>query len=1212
MRAGAVYSVSVKSPGESAGVEIVVRQSPCHDIVLCLMGSQPMKPRLLAVVALMVWIASARTSQAVEPYLEFVQGLRDQGYYDFALLYLDQISAKDSTPAEIKEIVPFEKAKTLMDSSKSIRSAEKQIEQLTQANAFLEDFVKANPNHPSAGDANSFRGTILLSKGQAENMQAKSPSNQGGKRDFQNKAREYVKQARQVFQTAFDQHEAAFKKFPVFINQQNDPEQYAARSTVEQNLITTSLSLGMCTYEEAQSYDAGSAEFKQLLNKAAEEFEKMHQKYRSQVGGLHARAWQGKCYEEQNDLQKAMGIYNELLEHPGENAALSQLKTQTLYFKLICLNSKDRNDHQLVVDLAEEWIKKHPAELRTRLGLSIQWQQALAYETLGNNRELIKMEQERLWKLARNTATQIQKFPGEYKDAATSMLQRLQVNLGAKVKDPDNFELASGLAHQSFTAAMDLKKEYDDGVKVKRPKEELDKVNQDRVNELADAATYFELALKLVKPSDDKKSVATARLHYAYVNFWQRRNYEAAVLAQYVARTADKDDGSVALDAAYMAMAALVQAYNDNKIPQEQKGEDMRMIIKAANQITDRWPASDKANEAYMILGSMIGAQRKPAEAAAWFGKVPESDPKYPEAQLKAGQAYWTAYTGASRAVEKPTPEQLAAWKKSAEDHLLNGIAKLSKNLPKDAAPDELIAAKMSLSQIQLSQGKDADALKMLQDDPQSVVKAVTVADEATRKESGVTSRKFATETFKLVLRANIGLGNLDKAREAMKTLEVIAAAGGPDGGAEVNELYVDLGRKLKSELDVFRQNGEQERFDKLMTAFETFLNDMSSRKDQKFGTLSWLGETYFALGESVSADAAKSMAFYDKAGKAFEEILTQTKADQNFATAPQLYGVKLRQVRVYRLKKDYPAGETLLTEILKESPNNLKVQTEAAELYQDWGASGQADSVKKYLTAIQGNTKSGGNIWGWGMIASKLQKSPEFKTNPAYVDNFLNARYSGSSNRLKYAREQPAKDKQKHLEWCRQEITATVMVTKEMPEEWYAKFNTLYRDVLTEQGKVPEDLPRAVDVPDAAAKPEPTVEETTKAKEVADAKKEKEEKPAEKTIDMTTWAIFGACLVFGLGAIVWVLVKGKSKPKPKAFGNVAASAPVTFSGVTGGEALPPATFVAPKPKPRPASAGAASTGTSTGAKPAPKPAPAAGTATPKPRPKPPTPPGSK
>ena len=1179
-----------------------------------------MKSRLLAGVALAVSIAMAGSAQATEPYLEFVKGLRERGYYDYAILYLDQIAARDNTPADIKQAIVYQKAMTLQDSAKSMRNPEKQLEQLNQAAGFLEQFVKENPNHPNAADANSDRAGILLSKAQAENLQAKSPSNQGSKRDYQKRARELVLKAREVYQTAFDQHDAAAKKFPAFIDQQKDPEQYAARAKVEQNLITASLSLGMCTYEEAQTYDTNAPEFKQLLNKAADEFEKMHQKYRSQVGGLYARAWQGKCYEEQRDLQKAIGIYNELLDHPGENASLSLLKTQTLYFKLICLNSKERHDYQLVVDLAEDWVKKHQNETRTRLGLGVQWEQALALETLGDNRELIKSEQERYWKAARTVAQQVAKFPSEYKDSANAMLTRLNGKLGKGDKAPDTFDVAFGLAQQSFAASQDIKKEWDDGMKStpKRPPEDLAKLELDRINELNEAAKNFELALSLAKPSDSKKDVATARLYYAYVNFWLRKNYEAAVLANFVARTVDKDEGTIGLDAAYIAMAAMVQAYNDNKAPNDQKSEDMLLIMKASNLIAQRWPQSDKANEALIMLGKMA---KDPVEAAGHFQKIPPTDPKYVEAQLAAGQAYWTAYLNSNRKVgtDKPTPEQLATWLQSAEEFLRRGIDAMTKVVPKEgASPPELIAAKMSLSQIMISVGKDAEALKLLLEDPHAVVKAVVVADETKRPPSGVTSRKFAMETHKLVLRAYIGTGNLDKARETMKTLEAIAAAGGTDGGAEVTELYVGLGRLLKDELERFRVNNETERFEKLMTSFETFLNDMASRKDgQTFGTLSWIGETYFALGETVATagDAAKATSFYDKAGGAFGEILTKAAADQTFASANQLHGVKLRQVRVFRLKKDFPPAEALVTEILKENPNNLKVQIGAAELYQDWGSSGQPDSVKKYIIAIQGTTKVGGNAWGWQQIGGKLQKSPDFATNPVFLETFMDARYNGTLCRYRFGREQPTKEKQGILNNCRTELVGTTLIIKDISETDYARFNKLYRDVLTDMGQTPEDLPRTADVPIAPPVQEKKPEEMaatdggTASGATGTTPAEPPGPPPPKPIDMVTWLCLIGSLVFGVGAIVWVLLKGKSPPKAKSFATT-TSGPVSFTGISVGDMPAPATFAPPKPKQRPAAAGTAAPASKPAAKPA---APGAtGTAAPKPKPKPPTPPAAK
>ena len=1164
--------------------------------------------RLSGYFVLLAWLVPlalipAHSARGEEPYLEFVQGLRDQQYYDYAILYLDQIGARPNVPAVIKEVIPYQKAMILLDGSKRARTPEKQTEQLVQALAFLEQFVKDSPNHASAGDANSDRAQILLGLGQVEILQSRSPANQGSKREFQTKARDLVAKARQVFQTAYDQHETAWKKHPGFIDELKDPQQFSARAKSEVNMITAMLYLAMCTYHEAQTHDTGSNEFKQLLNKAAEEFEKMHQRYRSQVGGLYARAWQGKCFEEQNDLQKAMGIYNELLDHPGNEAPLARLKSQTLYFKLICLNSKDRNDNQLAADLAEEWLKKHQSESRTETGLGIQWEQAKAYEALGDKvaRET-KTDAERAWRQARTIAVQINKYPGEFKDTSQSMIQRLQVKLGSKEQAPRDFDTAFGLGDQSFKAAIEIKKEIDGAKKTKRPADEIAKLEQDWKNEVSDAAKNFELALKLATKRDNPKSLSNARLWSAYVYYWEDKNYEAAVLAQYVARTADKDNGSVALDAAFMAMAAFVKAYNENKAPIDQKAEDIRMIIRACNMITDRWPASEKANDARMTLGGIYSNAKNPAEAATWYGKVPESDPRYPEAQAAAGQAYLNAYSSASRitGADKPPVETLNEWLKLAQQHLRTGIAKLTASLPKEgAAPPELINAKFLLSTIIITQGQEAEALKLLLDDPQSVIKAVTVADEATRPEKGVTSRKFVTGVYKVLLRAYIGVSNLDQGRETMKTLEAITAAGGADGLADVTQLYVDLGRLLKDELERFRNNGETERFNKLMTSFETFLNDMASRKEgQSFGSLSWIGETYFALGETVSSDAAKSTAFYDKAGAAFGDILTKAAADPNFATTDQLLGVKIRQVRVLRFKKEFQSAETLTIEVIKALPNDIKVQFAACEVYQDWGASGQADSAKKLLTAIRGNKSMG--VWGWGEISAKLQKSSAFKTDPAYVERFLDARFNGAQARQRYARDLPPKDRQKELDRCLMELITTSSVMKEMSDERFAKFNSIYREVLQESGKPATDLPRSQNVPVIEPVKAAPVE---KPVETAKTKDKKTAEPEPKTSDSTTIVILIVTCVLGLLGVGWFMFKPKSKP----LASKAGPGPDSFPGIALGDGLPMAGFgavsgAAPKPRQRPASAPA---GTAT--KPVAR--PGATGAAPAPKPKPPAPP---
>ncbi len=1113
----------------------------------------------LILVGLMVIAAPLRSLPAEERYLDFVQGLRDRNYFDYAMLYLDQVAQRPSLPEEIRQLIPYEKAITLRENAKVLRNPEKQFEQLDQALAYLEQFSRDYPDNPSSGDANSDRAQILLQKAEVEIFQSKSPSNKGVKVDLQRRGREFVLKAREILKRAFEQHETAFKQFPAYLDEQKEPKRHAERAKIERSLILESLNLAKCIYQEAQTYDTTAREFKGLLNQAADEFEKVHQKYRSQLGGLHARAWQGKCFEEQGDLQKALGIYNELLDHPGDDPALQNLKSQTLLFKLICLH--EREDDQLVVDLVEDWLKKNPGESRSSLGLGIQWEQARAFETLGNNRSLAKTDQERFWRQARTVAQQINRFPGEYKDASLALMQRVQVKLGGKERKPEDFEAAYGLGRQFFNSAQEIKKELDAGNQDQSPPEELARLKQNWIVELNEAARHLELAATLVNRRDNPKEVATSRLLQAYTNFYLRHNYEAAILGQFVARTTSDTEDSVAMDAAYLAMAAFVQAYNDNPADPSQKLDDMRLIVKAANLIAARWPESEKANEARMVLGRLYTAAKQPVEAANWFSQIPDTDPKFPEARLAAGQAYWVAYGTAARlpAEARPSPEKLTEWKTVSEKYLQSGIQKLSATLPEDGdMPQELVSAKIYLAEILLSQGKEAEAAKLLIDDPQSIVKAIAVPDERQRPEKGVQSRSVAKSVYTLLLRAEIGMGldKLNEARATMKTLESIAAG---DAGSDLTDLYVGLGRMLKAELERFRNNGETERFKKLMAAFESFLGDMFKKQEgQTFGSLSWIGETYFALGE-ISTDRSKTASYYNRAAAAFNGILTRAQAEPNFATAEQLLNVKVRLVHCNRLKQDFPEAELLLTEVLKARGNDLRAQIEGASLYQDWGSSGD---LKKFIVAISGRKDIG--LWGWGGIAKRIQQQKNYAERPELVETFLDARYSVSLCRFLYGQDLPPQEKRKVMDVCAMELIGSASIMKTLPEEKRAKLNALYRDVLKESGKSVTDLPRSEEVPrDDARSTEEQGHEASPARTAENMEptgtRPAEPAPRAASIDTTTWIVFLACLIAGAGVIGWVLLTGgKSRSKPKAKSFKRPLPDVAFTGIAVEKPQPP------------------------------------------------------
>lgn len=1111
---------------------------------------------------------------AAEPYLEFLEGLRERDYFDYAIIYLDQIVARADTPAEIKEVIPFEKAITLLQGVRTVRSPEQQSKQLDDAKLFLEQFLKASPRHAKAAQANTELANVLVGKGRVEVLQSRSPNNAAQKGDYQKKARDYYAQARKVFQAAHDQYKTAYEKFNAFIDKAKNKSDYETREQSLVNYIQAQLNLGIVTYEEAQTYDKTAKEYKQFLTKASTEFEAIHSKYRSQIAGLYARMWQGKCFEEQDDLNKALGIYNELLGHGSAEGGkvtgpLKTLQDRVLHFKLICLNHDQKKDYQVVVQDATEWLKENTGNARqTRVGLGIQWEMARAQEMMAKKEGTVNAERDRLNNQALATARIVNRYPGEYKEASSAAIQRLLISLNREPGDPKDFETAFGVGRDMVqqitkrTAAIDG---------IKNPNEKNKQI-ADLQLQLKEASRILNLALTLAGPKDAVKEINTARYMLSYVYYLMKKSYESAILGEFIATRYHATEPDQALDAAFLSMAAYMQAYN--ALPDGQRDLEIQRMIDTCNFITQHWPKSDKAHEARMYLGSIYSQIKQPAEAAKWFLQVPESATQYLDAQLKAGQAYWQAYVESTVLPEeqRPPKEQLEEWLKQAQKILRDGITKREANLAEGAPPvDNITAAKYSLVQILNGSGAYKDALVLLTEGGRSLASAVAVADKEQRPPTGaVKSVAFASAVYRELLRAYVGIQDLDKARASMKELEKIAGAGG--GGAGITPILLQLGKELEKEVKRL-QSANDSRLSDVLKSFETFLDDMFKRQDgQDYNTLSWIGETYYALGEGMEqGDKAKSEAYFAKAGAAFQAIVEKASKDEKFAPEGNVTAVKLRLVNCKRRQNAFDDAHKLIVEILKVRNNTLDGQREAALVYQDWGARGGPEHWEKWNLAITGDKKT---IWGWQDFAERLGRNlMQGGETSEYEPQYLDARYNLAFSRFRYAMAQTNSQKKGPLlEAAMRDVTVTASLSEDLGggESW-DKFNQLYRSIQQKmldeghaamKGKQVADLEKRIKVDPADLVAAAAEKKKAEATTVATSKKTKAAKaaPAKPASSGGSGMIIGLLVIVvaggGAAAYYFTSIKGKKK-KPRKQLQLAEATPV---------AAPPAAPVKKKP----------------------------------------------
>ncbi|MBW3540410.1 MAG: hypothetical protein KY476_09075 [Planctomycetes bacterium] len=983
---------------------------------------------------------------AAELHLEFVQGLRAKGYFDTAVEYLERIEAEPDVPPEVKTVIPYEKGVTLLAGSRTL-SPELRAVELDKARAHFAAFSQANPEHPLSALANSEQAKILLENARIIIWKLQSPGDKGNEPAMRDEARKLIAQARDVFQKAHDRYKAEYEKFPVHIPD-DQKQQLEARRQVELAYMQAQFDLAMCTYEEAQTWPGDSDDFKRILTKAAEEFEQIHTKYRSITIGLYARMWQAKCFEEQDDLRKALGIYNELLGHPGTSRTMQVLKSHVRHFWCICQNLRD--EHVLVVDAADQWLKENKAYARTQTGLGIRWERVLALEEIAKRRDLQKAEKERTLRLALNEAQDISRFAGRYKDLAAFAVPRLKVALEIDPGDPRDFDTALGQARTMIDPGIGERLQALDQEQAgqKRP-DEIAALEQDLQSHLRDTARILNLALEYaLAERPEVAQINEARYYLAYTHYMLDRPFDAAVLGEFVGRRFPTEDSEIPQKAAYLAMAAWVKAYLQSKEPEPERSFEIGGLERVCKLITETWPESVRAQQARMQLGLIYARREQPVEAARWYSSVPEGASDYAEAQLAAGQAYWNAYlsTSAAEAEQRPPQEELTKWQSAADQHLRTGMAKVAAETAADKQPPaELITAKVTLAQILINDGKYDEAIKLLREDPHAPEKAIAVAEKQPRPRQGIQSSAFASLVYQLLLRSYVGTQNIDEALKVMDALEKSMPE--DDDGSTLTALYQRLGENLKSEIERLRVAGDQERLNQVLTSFEQFLDQLQKRSDtMNYSALIWIAETFYSLAEGMGNTDPRADTYYNKAARTYEDILQRPAG---FVPGGKETGVKLRLVNCKRSAGEYGDALKMVSEILVKNQRVLEGQMYAAQVLQSWGESNQADTQKYLMESITGRDIEGQKnvIWGWAGIVRKLSG----RGMDQYQDERLQARLNAAEARRKYGLLQSSRPKRlAELEHAKTELEMFGRATR--PEtigtEWWQKFDGLYRQV--------------------------------------------------------------------------------------------------------------------------------------------------------------------
>lgn len=1052
--------------------------------------------------------ALARALPAAEPHLKFLAGLKQRGYYNTALEYLKGLESDPKTPADVRTVIPYERAQILIQGGTGAVSLEEQRAQLDQAELSLDQFIKASPNHPLAGRANSDRADLLKRRAQVDVWDAEGASQP---KELQQRARKYLTQAKTIINEAISQHEKAVKAFPTFIPE-NEKERRAERDEALDRFMLAKLDAAEIAYWTARTFPPGD-ERKKALQDAAAAYEGVVQSNRQRLAGNYALVWQGKCLEELGDVGKALGIYKEVLEHEDNQPSMLSLKDTALHFRLVCLNSDQRKDYGVVIDEAESWMRENQSRATTASGLGIQWELARALEAQGADRTRSDTQRRADTNASLERARVVSRYSGEHKGPATRMVQRLLVALDRKGAMPRDFEGAYAAGSAIIEEAGKTSDAYRSAVAKGDTKAAAEIMRTIRASG-DEAAKMFTLALSLRTPRTEPEKSATARLQLAYASFLQGRYLDCAVIADHQMRTYAGESQDVAREAGFLAMTAIDAAMAGGPKGASFENEWMRGI---GEYMIAKWPDADRSHEAKMLIGRSAWNQGQYAEAAKAWTSIPASASQYATAQISAGQAYWKRYVEASQMPEadRPSGDDLTKLKTSAIQSLERGISQRQSAISSSAAtPDDLVLGKLVLAQIRNLDGKYKDptggAIELLTRPPHSVVAAVAVGEGESRPtdNSKAKSAKIASFAYQQLLRSYVGVRDLDAARDARLKLEKVA---GSDNPAALTAIYVEFGRELQRELNQLRAIGQSDRAKKTRQAFEEFLNDLAARSEgQSLTSLLWIAETYAGLADDARSSSDNAQTYIQKSADVYSRILSRADEPGFLPSPTYKTAIRLNLAVNQRRQKDFEAAEKTLNGLLTENAAAPDLQAEAATLYEDWGASQGPQGQSRLQIAIYGRTAAP-EVWGWTKFIQRLQREPAARRTEALNRLLIDARAHLATSSLALAKV-VEKDKERHRNAAKQAIHSFIRSTPDFSDEDYGRFNRLYAEYLRDSQQPVTSLPRD------PLKLAPTTTSSPSATTVAAAPSAVAKAPTVAAPPLKTGSVLLVPLIIGVG----------------------------------------------------------------------------------------------
>ncbi len=502
------------------------------------------KLRLAALAVLVYWVfqclpaSQQGVARAEEPADAFLTKLRKFNYHDTAIEYLEWAEASPLIDENWRFRIPYYLGVSLIENSVG-KPVEAAVAATGEAERLLSEFATAHPELAEARISGFWLGRILANQARRE-LETVTPEMTGpAKRKIRGPAAEKFVQAQEEFSKAssfFEEELSAMKKL------RTSQLDGARRDRFRAYYLESKLNRALIDYELAETVATNKVEYKKQLKVAKASLGEFAVAQSKRLAGVQAKIYLGQCYEDLDEIEDALAIYQEVLNEP----ALPELISSQALLRSMACSADKKNNPAEAVETGLSWIRVRSTDPASPIGQTVrleivrQIQAALPSADEG--------QQKRFKSEARDLLTDAARVGGSGKTEALQMM----TNFGF---DGSGGAVSSNGSASSFTAAKAaaevLRSELQPLLNVERLLLENLERSSDPENraeievQLAEsraelnskrdqAIAAYRRALELANESDDEDEVNNARYLCCYLYYTAESFHEAAILGEYV------------------------------------------------------------------------------------------------------------------------------------------------------------------------------------------------------------------------------------------------------------------------------------------------------------------------------------------------------------------------------------------------------------------------------------------------------------------------------------------------------------------------------------------------------------------------------------------------------------------------------------------------------------------------------------------------------